>query len=234
MRVFSKIVIGLLLLTCSAWAQDGTAVSQVESASQKLATQQADGLLVEWSSRDRVAGEAVDLRLVNRSYDEIQVHMKPGMVFLDDSGRYQPFMLENELSVNLGPNEQRDFEAIRAYNVNHSRGPAPVGKLRAYQTVTELAPYAPGIRALWAGLRRDGEGKMDPVVQPVLHKTIVLQRAIWASMEETDASTREKLAKDLMDDTLSADHPFDQRKVDWIADGVWKDVSATLESSSRE
>lgn len=234
-RYFSRILIGLVLLSCtSGWAQDGTALDQVQEAALKLARQQSDGLLLEWVSRGKVAGDSLDLRIVNRSYDALTVTLMPGMVFVDESGRYQPFILEEGRTISLTPGQQKKLSGLRAYNLDHSRGPRPQGQRRAYKTVVELKPYTAPVKALWAGVRRDFEGRMKPVVNPVLHKTIVLQRAVWASLGEPNPASQEKLENDLMDDAISGHYPFDEKKIEWIAEGLWKDVSATLETSEKE
>lgn len=234
MRYFALIALSVLMLTLAAWAQDGNAVSQVQIASQRLAEQQKSGLLLDWLSRGKVAGESVAARLLNQSEKEMEIQFMPGMVFQDPEGRYQPFILETALTVGLAPGETRQLNNLRAYNLDHAKGPAVAQTHYNHQTLTDLNPYSPAIKALWAGIRRSAEGEMQPVVSPMLHKTVVLQRAIWASLGDPNPSTLEKLEKDIWADTLSGAHPFSQHKAKWMAGHFWKDVTATLEASKSE
>ena len=234
MRYLSQLVISVLILTLTAWAQDGNAVSQVQTASKRLAQQQKSGLLLDWRSRDKVAGESVAARLLNQSDEKMEVQFMPGMVFQEPDGRYQPFILETGLTIDLAPGETRELENLRAYNLDHSKGPAVSQTHYKHQTLTDLNSYSPAIKALWAGIRRNADGEMHPVVSPMLHKTVVLQRAIWASLGDPNPSTLEKLEKDIWADTLSGAHPFSEHKARWMAGNFWKDITATLEASKSE
>lgn len=234
MRFFSNIILSLVLLSCVALAQDGTAVNQVRAASQTLAQQEKDGLLIAWLSRGRVAGESVAARLVNQSNKPIEVNLLPGMILEDPNGKFQPFMLETSLTLTLAPGQTKELEHLRAYNVDHSKDPGADGTHYPNKTVVDIEPYTPAIKALWAGLRRSADNEMHPVVTPLLHKTIVIQRAIWASLGDPNPTTLERLEQDLKNDDRAADHPHTEHKSEWIAGRLWKDVSKTLEASKAE
>lgn len=234
MTFWRKTVIGILFLTSLCWAQDGTAVDQVLDGSRALSTQQTNGLLLEWSSNGKVAGPNESLRIVNRGYQTVSVKLVPGMIFEDPGDHYQPFILEDGLSVTLGPNEKWEHQGLRTYNLDHSKGPAPRGERMEYKTVLNVDPYSEPIRTLWAGLRLDRNREFHPGVAPILHKTVVLQRALWASIGGSNPDTKEQLQRDLTDDTVSSDLPFNDDKIAWLTEKFWADVMRTLEAGAKE
>lgn len=224
----------LLLAFLPALAQDGSAVSTVTSSSQALAGQQGQGLSIEWSGLGRVAGEMVDASFTNTSSEVLTVELMPGMVLIDASGESQPIMLETYNKFTLQPGERASLNGLRAYCLDHAKEPPSLGKGVEYNVVTDYSKYAEAVRTLWAGLRLDSNGKYQPVLKPLQHRTVVIQRSIWASLGGNNPTTLDKLTEDLKDDVKAGNHSFSEDKVEWLANGLWKDVEQTQEAAPKE
>ena len=230
----SLTLVMLLLALLPSLAQDGSAVSTVTASSKALVNQQAQGLSIEWSGLGRVAGEMVDATFKNTSDSTMTVELMPGMVLIDASGESQPIMLENYNQFTLRPGESVPINGIRAYCLDHAKDPPSLGKGVDYGVETDLTKYADAVRHLWAGLRLDASGKFQPVLKPIQHRTVVIQRSIWASLGGNNPSTLEKLTADLKDDVKAGNHNFSEDKVEWLANGLWKDVEQTQGAAPKE
>lgn len=233
MRQLSTTLILLFLALAPAWAQNGLAVSTVQAASAKIISQQADGLAIAWSGKGRVAGDMVDGTFLNESNSPMSVSIVPGIVLSDSDGVAQPIMLEDTLEFTLAPGESTKVD-LRAYCLDFSKDPPSLGSGVNYEIVSDLAQYEDAIKNLWAGLRLERDGKFKAVLKPIQHRTIVIQRAIWASLGGQNPATEEKFREDLQQDTQAGDHEFSKEKVDWLAEQIWKDVVQTKAAAPQE
>lgn len=223
-----------LLTLLPALAQNGSAVATVETSAKQLVNQLESGLSIKWTGLGRVAGEMVDASFTNNSSSPMTIEIMPGLVLTDAGGGSQPIMLENHVTFSLAPGETMPLQGLRAYCLDHAKQPPPLGTGVDYQVVTDLAEYAPAVQQLWAGLRLDSEGKYQPVLKPLQHRTIVIQRSVWASLGAPNPSTQEKLNADLVDDARAAELPVSDDKVNWLAEKLWADVVKTMEAAPKE
>ncbi len=236
-RNVTKLALLIWLLavgTVPAWAQNGSAVATVEQASKVLVGQLADGLGISWSGLGSVAGEMVDATVTNNSSAPMEVAFLPGMVLVDARGESQPIMLEEHVRVTLKPGESTTLSGMRAYCLDHSKEPPGQGSGVEYKVMTNLANYASAIQNLWAGLRLDREGAYTPVLKPLLHRTLVIQRSVWASLGGNNPNSQEKLTSDLEADLVGKGSDVSQQKVNWLSDKIWSDVVKTMDASGKE
>lgn len=224
----------LLFLSPQVLAQDGGALRAVSEASDVLRHQQAHGLDIQWTSRGKVAGVALRARFQNTSREPIEVHLVPGLVIEDSRKKIQPMILEESVSFTLDHNEVRELKNIHAYSLDHTRSPGSTKRVVPYGFVRDLTPYKSAIQTLWAGVRLDSNGGFNHTLGPRMHRTIVLQRSLWAALGAPNPTTLEKLHQDLIDDTRSGNHPFDDYKVEWMAKRLWTDVEQTLKAAEKE
>lgn len=215
-------------------AQNGTAVTTVGQASQALTQAQEAGLDISWTGLGQVAGEMVDATFTNNSSQPMEIKLIPGIVLTDSQEESQPIMLEDHVVFTLQPGESTPIRNIRAYCLDHSKEPPALGKGVDYKVATDLTQYESAIQHLWAGLRLDSTGKFQPVLKPLQHRTVVIQRAIWASLGSPNPESMDKLQSDLEADVKAGNHPFSGDKVKWLAEQLWRDVKQTQDAAPQE
>ncbi len=233
MRQLSTALILLFLSLAPVWAQNGAAISTVQAASEKLVSQQAEGLSIEWTGKGRVAGDMVDGTFLNQGASPLTVNIVPGIVLSDSEDMAQPIMLEDTLEFTLAPGESAKID-LRAYCLDFSKDPPSLGSGVDYEVATDLSTYEDAIKNLWAGLRLERDGKFKPALKPLQHRTIVIQRAIWASLGGENPSTEDKFLEDLQQDTQAGSHVYSSAKVEWLAEQIWKDVVQTQGAAPQE
>ncbi len=224
----------LLLCLLPVAAQSGAAVSAVTQAAGALVAQQEAGLSIDWSGLGRVAGEMVDAAFTNNSSAPMTVKLIPGIVLADNDGESQSIMLEINTEFELAPGEAVALESVRAYCLEHEKDPPALGQGVDYQVVTDVSGFAPAIKNLWAGLRLDLNGQYQPVLKPIQHRTLVIQRAIWASLGEPNPGSQEKLTTDLKKDAATGEHGLSDDKIEWLSGRIWGDVEKTIQESPAE
>lgn len=234
MRKFKTALVVLwLALAPLAYAQDGSAVSTVKTASQAVLKEEADGLDIDWTGRGTVAGDMLDATFTNNGKEAVTVDIVPGIVLNDKDQKAQPIMLEDTLKFTLQPGESTSMP-LRGYCLDFELDPPALGAGVDYEVAGDVAKYETAIRNLWAGLRLDRDGAYKPVLKPLMHRTIVIQRSIWASLGGNNPTTVEKLDEDLREDTAEAGLEYSNQKVRFLTNRIWDDVEKTQAAAPKE
>ncbi len=219
----------LLGLMGLCWAEQ-SATEFAQTASDRITHQRHQGLEIEWRGLGPPAGEVLEARFHNGSSDSMEIRLVPGMVLSSPEEGIEPLMLEGVVAFQLKPGEKVSRK-LRGYGLDHSKR-TPRGKVR--YGFADGSSYEPAVKTLWAGLRMEKKGETRPVLSTIQYRTIVLQRAIWASLGGLNPSTEEKLRLDLLEDKRAGGHSFSEEKVDWLASWIWRDVEAIREAAKRE
>ncbi len=234
MRKFKTALVVLwLALAPLAYAQDGSAVSTVRAASAAVLSEEADGLDIDWTGKGTVAGEMLDATFTNNGKGALTVDIVPGIVLTDKEQKAQPIMLEDTLKFTLQPGESTSMP-LRGYCLDFELDPPAMGAGVDYEVAQDVSRYETAIRNLWAGLRLDRDGGFKPVLKPLMHRTIVIQRSIWASLGGNNPTTVEKLDEDLRDDTAQAGLEYSNQKVRFLTNRIWDDVEKTQAAAPKE
>lgn len=234
MRKFKTALIVLwLALAPLAYAQDGSAVSTVRSAAAVVLQEETDGLDIDWTGKGTVAGEMLNATFTNNGKGALTVNLVPGIVLTDKDGQAQPIMLEDTMEFTLQPGESTSMP-LRGYCLDFNLDPPALGAGVEYQVAQDVSQYETAIKNLWAGLRLDRDGAYKPVLKPLMHRTIVIQRSIWASLGGNNPTTEEKLDADLREDTAKAGLEFSAEKVHFLTERIWADVEKTQAAAPKE
>jgi hypothetical protein len=182
----------------------------------------------------QVAGEMVEMKLTNVSSRPITLDFVPGMVLAAPAdSKVQPLLTEEEYSLTLQPQETISRPLI-CYCLDYSLDPPGKGQTVAFVFAKDPERYADAIRVLYAGLQLDETSHYHPMLAPLQHRRIVIQRAIWAVLDQKPASTahdKDVLKKDIKEDAARAGRSLASRQVDKLTDTIWKDVNQTLEKA---
>ncbi len=223
----------LLLLFWSALPVPAqSTIASVQAASVALAGQLASAEIeVSFEGLGLVSGEMVDMTLTNSGQSEATLRFVPGMVLDDPTGQVQPIMLEESVELTLEPGESIR-KTLRAYCLDHSKDAPSGAAAENYELATDLLQYEPAIDVIYAGLELERAQKLRPVLRPVAHRTVVLQRSIWASVGEKNPKSRQELAGDIRQEIATANNAlFAPEQVDCLSKRIWSDVQRILQAA---
>lgn len=225
----------LTLLIVSLWtlspisAQVDTAVVQGVVEASRVFHQQVttSNVEVKWVGLGIISGDMVDMELHNGSDSAAAFRFVPGMVLQDPGKRVQPIMLEENLSFTLEPGETVK-RRMRGYCLDYSKEPPASGELEDYQVATDISEYEEAVSVLYRGLELDRDEKLKPVLRPLIHRTVVIQRAIWAVLGGENPDSKEELKKDLEDEVRYRSSIFPEGQLDCLSSRIWSDVQQIL------
>ena len=182
---------------------------------------------VKWTGLGLVSGDMVDMDLTNTSDVAQDFRFVPGMVLQDPGKRVQPIILEENLSFNLGAGESVK-RRMRGYCLDYSKEPPASGTEEDYQVMPDLAGYEQAVQVLYRGLRLDQEQKLKPVLRPLIHRTVVIQRAIWAVLGGENPTSEDELKEDLEDEIRYRSSIFPEGQLNCLSDRIWSDVQKVM------
>lgn len=218
-------------LSLSVWAQPGNnaaIVGGVSGASNTFSQQVSSGdATVQWTGMGLVSGEMVDMDLANTSTSPMSFNFVPGMVLEDARGEVQPILLDESLSFSLQPGESIK-KKMRGYCLDYSKSPPSENTVENYEIATDLSEYQGAIAVLHGGLRLDGDRKLKPVLRPLMHRTVVTQRAVWAVLGGQNPDSREELEKDLEDQIRYSSSIFPEGQLECLSQRLWSDVQKIM------
>ncbi len=230
-RFFLAILALVLVLFFPALGQN--LAGSVQASSQVLSQQLSAGNLdVSFQGLGLVSGEMVDMTVTNNGSEPVTLEFLPGMVLDDPSGKVQPIMLEEAFKMTVEPGETVG-KTLRGYCLDHSKDAPSGNAAENYELATDLEQYTPAIEVLYSGLKLDRAQKLKPVLRPRLHRTVVLQRSIWASVGEKNPKTQEELASDIQREIATQNSmlfPLDQ--VDCLSERLWADVQRVMQEAA--
>lgn len=229
-RLLTLIFVALWLpLATLAQGESAAAPLQtVKSVSQQFLTQVNSGQAsVKWTGLGLVSGDMVDMTLTNESGETQRFRFVPGMVLQDPGKRVQPVILEENLSFSLPPG-QSVKRRMRGYCLDYSKEPPAAGSEEDYQISPDLTGYEQAIEILYRGLALDEEQKLKPVLRPLIHRTVVIQRAIWAVLGGENPSSEEELEDDLEDEIRYRSSIFPEGQLNCLSQRIWSDVQKVM------
>lgn len=209
-------------------------VPLVRNASRHLASQFGSGALdAQWMGLGRVGGDMIVMDMTNASNQPQWVEFVPGMVLdiAQESG-IQPVMLEEGWRYQLRPGETL-HRTLRGYCLDQNRSAPPDGQVVAYTLMADPEPYADSIRVVWAGLNLDANNRFKPILRPLAHRTVVIQRAIWATLDKAGQMDQARLARDLKQEAEDQGRTLSDGTVEKLSEGIWRDVNSTLEEARK-
>ena len=219
-----------LLLSGMAGAQAPGTLQQVVKVSQNFRSQVDSGSSeVQWTGLGLVSGDMVDMRLENTSSTPQSYEFVPGMVLEDPGESVQPILLEEKLSFTLEPGEVVK-RRMRGYCLDYSKEPPASGDQEDYQVATELDEYESAVDVVYRGLDLEERQKLKPVLRPIVHRTVVIQRAIWAVLGGENPVSQEELKKDLEDEIRYRSSIFPEGQLDCLSRRIWSDVQQVMNS----
>jgi len=229
LRFFSLTAL-MLLLGVQAWAQSGAAFQTVQQVSRdfrsKVDTGSAD---VQWTGLGLVSGEMVDMTLTNEGDQPQEFRFVPGMILQDPGKQVQPIVLEENIKITLKPGETVK-RRMRGYCMDYSKEPPSAGSKEDYQVETDLSEYRGVVSVLYRGLELDQEKKLKPVLRPIVHRTVVIQRAIWAVLGGENPDSEDDLKDDLEDEIRYRSSIFPEGQMDCLSQRIWSDVQQVMSS----
>lgn len=184
---------------------------------------------VQWTGLGLVSGDMVDMELTNTSDSPQQFRFVPGMILQDPGKRVQPVLLEESLSFTLQPGETVK-RRMRGYCLDYSKEPPASGDQEDYQVATDLSGYERAVNVLYRGLDLERRQKLKPVLRPLVHRTVVIQRAIWAVLGGENPATEDELKKDLEDEIRYRSSIFPEGQLDCLSRRIWSDVQQIVDS----
>lgn len=221
-----KLICLCLLVAGSAWSQ--TTVDVVQQVSRQF-RQQVDGgeASVKWTGMGLVSGDMVDMELSNTSNSAVTFRFVPGMVLEDPGRQVQPVLLEENLKFTLQPG-QSIKRRLRGYCLDYSKEPPAAETEEDYQVAMDLGNYQRPIGVLYAGLKLDREQKLKPVLRPLIHRTVVIQRGVWAVLGGENPNSSEELEKDLEDEIKYRSSIFPEGQIHCLSERIWADVQKVM------
>jgi hypothetical protein len=227
-RLWTIILITLFLPTV-VLAQGDTAVIQtVLSTSQRFRAQLQNGsATVEWTGLGLVSGDMVDMELTNVSGSAQEFRFVPGMVLSDPGEQVQPILLEENLQFTLKPGETVK-KRMRGYCLDYSKEPPASGTKEDYEVTEDLEDYEKAVSVLYRGLDLDRRQKLKPVLRPLIHRTVVIQRAIWAVMGGENPGSEDELKEDLEDEIRYRSAVFPEGQLHCLSERIWADVQKIM------
>ncbi|MFA5508482.1 MAG: thioester domain-containing protein [Vulcanimicrobiota bacterium] len=226
-RLISILLLGFLV--GPVWAQEATSVlNMVRTLSQEFRDKVDNGLAeVDWTGLGLVSGDMVDMELTNTSDVVQSFRFVPGMILQDPGKKVQPIVLEENLKFDLEPGETIR-RRMRGYCLDYSKDPPVADTREDYQITTDLTGYEDVVEVLYNGLRLDRDQKLKPVLRPLTHRTIVIQRAIWAVLGGDNPTTKDELEDDLEEEIKYRSSIFPEGQLDCLAERIWADVQKVM------
>ncbi|NDD29766.1 MAG: hypothetical protein EB084_16025 [Proteobacteria bacterium] len=179
-----------------------------------------------------MADVMVELCVTNTTGASLALEFVPGMVLGAPQGsNIQSVMLEGQASVALAAGESVTVP-LTGYCLDFKAAPPPKGQSIAFTLSGALERYAAALQVLYAGLALDAQGKYTAILAPLQHRRIVIQRALWAVLEQKPARTaadKEKMRTDVKADVNRAGRSLATRELDRLTNNLWADVRQTLE-----
>lgn len=228
MRVIT--ILFILLIATPAWAQSDSfgVIPSVQSASKIFHDQvTGGGSSVVWKGLGVVSGDMVDMELTNGTDTTEEYRFVPGMLLQDASHLVQPILLEESMTFSLEPGETIK-RRMSGYCLDYTKAAPILGSYENYEIDPTLGGYEQAVEALYNGIFLYRERKFKPVLRPSVHRTIVIQRAIWAVLGGKNPSTEEDLKEDLEDEVMLKSFIFPSGQVDCLAKRIWSDVQKVL------
>lgn len=200
-------------------------VDRAAAASQNLAQLNTSGQLAStYTGLGRLAGEMAVMDVTNKSNAPITLKFVPGMVLEApaDSGA-QPLMLEEDFSLSLQPGESSKRNLI-CYCLDYNVPPPEKGTVLPYSWSTRVQPFwADTVKVLQAGLALEQKNAYHPVLAPLQHRRIVIQRAIWQQLGQVEGIS--SLQKDIVKD---ANGGVTQKTAARLSKSIYSDIEKTL------
>lgn len=194
-------------------------------ASQNLAQLNQSGQLAStYTGLGRVAGEMATMDVVNKTNHPVTLKFVPGMVLEApaESGA-QPLMLEEDFSLTLAAGESNQRNLI-CYCLDYNVPPPDKGAVLPYSWSNRVQPFwADTVKVLAAGLQLEKNGGYHPVLAPLQHRRIVIQRAIWQQLGQVDGLS--SLQKDIVKDTNGV---VTQKTAARLSKSIYGDIEKTL------
>lgn len=226
--LLSFLVTGMVVAQVTPLSQ---LVESVESVSiqfrQQIESQRAS---VKWIGMGLVSGDMVDMELTNLTDQAISFRLVPGMVLQDPGQEVQPILLEENLRFTLEGGETVK-RRLRGYCLDYRKNPPARSSEEDYQVRTDLDKYRSAIGIVYSGLRLEKEGRLRPVLRPLIHRTVVIQRAVWSVMGEGNPNSQEELVLDLDDELKYRSSIFPEGQTNCLSDRLWADVQKILNDS---
>ena len=185
---------------------------------------------VKWIGMGLVSGDMVDMELTNLTDQPLSFRLVPGMVLQDPGQEVQPILLEENLRFTLKGGETVK-RRLRGYCLDYRKNPPARASEEDYQVRTDLAKYKDAIEIVYSGLRLEKRGKLRPVLRPLIHRTVVIQRAVWSVMGEGNPNSQAELVLDLEDELQYRSSIFPEGQTNCLSDRLWADVQQILKDS---
>ncbi len=167
------------------------------------------------------------MELSNTSGSPVTFRFVPGMVLEDPGRQVQPVLLEENLKFTLQPGESVK-RRLRGYCLDYSKEPPAAETQEDYQMAVELGDYQRPIGVLYAGLKLDRQQKLKPVLRPLIHRTVVIQRGVWAVMGGENPDSSGELEKDLEDEIKYRSAIFPEGQIHCLSERIWADVQRVM------
>lgn len=187
------------------------------------------------------AGEALDLRITNRSEYPLKSQIPVGAVFLPSDGRYQKMIVGEDTVVECPPDSTVTIP-LHAYCLDHGKKPPPKpeeGISIDWSVPDNVLAWMPLERIVRAGNRLAREGKFSQKIQQDQEKyrTEVVQRALWYATTKgtSEEVNKETMKKDI--DEQIAKFPKEQqpgeKEKKQVVDQIWEHVDLTLKEAEK-
>lgn len=226
---FIKFILLSFLLAAPCWAQ--AVVDTVQTTSINFRGQvDGGGATVKWTGMGLVSGDMVDMELTNTSNAPMRFRFVPGMVLEDPGRQVQPVLLEENLKFTLEPGETVK-RRLRGYCLDYSKEPPAAETEEDYEVAVDLNEYQRPIKVLYTGLRLDREQKLKPVLRPLVHRTVVIQRGVWAVLGGENPNSEDELEKDLEDEIKYRSAIFPEGQINCLSERIWADVQRVMSES---
>lgn len=215
------------LLSGVALAQT-SALETVRKVSQDFKAQVDSGAAsVQWTGLGLVSGDMVDMELTNNSSTTQEFRFIPGMILQDPGKQVQPVLLEENLRFTLKPGETVK-RRLRGYCLDYTKEPPATGTEEDYQISPDLEGYEKVVQVLYRGLELEKKQKLKPVLRPLIHRTVVIQRAIWATLGGENPDTEDQLKEDLEDEIRYRSSIFPEGQLNCLSERIWSDVQQIM------
>lgn len=226
------LVLGLLLCLSGygpVAAQDNAAlVKGAEEAGQNLGRQLSSGSVsATWTGMGLVSGDMVDLEISNDGDQPQTFRFVPGIVLEDPGQQVQPILLEERLEFTLQPGETVK-KRMRGYCLDFSKNPPAADATEDYAVAEDLTEYRAAVAVLYGGLRLQSQDKLKPVLRPLIHRTVVTQRAVWAVQGGDNPNSREELKTDIDKERRNNTALFPEGQLDCLSRRLWNDVQKIM------
>lgn len=218
----------LFALCLPGLCQGQSALQTVRTTSRQFRSQVDSGqAAVKWTGLGLVSGDMVDMELTNNSGQTQEFRFVPGMILQDPGNQVQPIILEENLRFSLEPGETIK-RRMRGYCLDYTKEPPSDGADEDYQIDPELDRYEPVVEVLYRGLKLDRERKFKPVLRPLVHRTVVIQRAIWAVLGGENPDSEDDLKDDLEDEVRYRSSIFPEGQLNCLSERLWSDVQKVM------